>query len=735
MSKFYLTQLGDRVGIEKCYWDVYGDQHKTSDETLRMFLSAMGYRADDEESAKNSLRGIDERPWKRLLEPVTILRTVVEDSYRISEPKVLVVLPEKDADQNLNWSIVLEGGQTLRGNIPTRDLAVIDRRDVDGEPCKRVALYLPDDMPLGYHRVHIQYNRVVGEGALIVAPHSAYQPAWLGQNDRRVWGVACQLYSLRTPTNWGIGDFSDLMNLCLKTAGNGGDAVGLPPLHTLFHTCPERVSPYSPSSRLFLNPIYIDVMAVLEYATCAEAQAIVQSPEFTARLDAARTTDAVNFLEVADLKQNILNVLFKHFELKYPVQSQDERRKSFDNYVAKGGERLHNFALFEALLEHFSPQLSDQWPRPYLDPVSEETQKFARDHPSRVQFYIYQQWLADEQLAAAAKCGEDNMFVGLYRDLAVGVAPGGADAWIDPDAFVEGVRFGAPPDALGPMGQDWGMPPFNPDRLYEKAYGPYIEMLRSNMRYAGALRIDHVMWLQRMFWIPPGGDGRSGAYVRYPLDDLLAILALESWRSKCLVIGEALGTVTEGFRERLASEGILSYCLLQFERHENGFYVRPDAYPHLALATPASHDLPTLAGFWREIDIQVQQEIGLILSNEVADERRMQRARERDLLISALVDQKLINADFPNAPDISDSDLMVLVTAVHKFLACSPSALMMVNLEDILVSTTQINVPGTVDEYPNWRLKLPVDLDQVCGEGGMADVASHLCKERTANHR
>jgi len=717
-----LSRLSQRVGIEPSYWDVYGACHDTSDDTRRLFLAAMGYPADDDAAATASLERIDARPWQRMVEPVTILRSASGETHRVLDPVLLVVLTPDQTE--LRWFVDLEDGRTLEGQAAVADLATIEQREQN----IRVSLSLPHDLPHGYHRVRVSHGAATGQGALIVAPATAYQPAGLNDPSARVWGVACQLYGLRSASNWGMGDFTDLATLCAKTAEQGGDVVGLPPLHTLFPARPELVSPYSPSSRLLLNPLYIDVAAVAEFADCDEAQAMVQAKGFAQRLNAARATDAVAFAEVSKLKFEILEVLFAHFEKTHPPEGSSARRQDFAQFCAQGGEGLHRLALFEALQDHFAPLSVAQWPAPYKGPASTETQAFAAKHHTRVQFQLYLQWQAERQLAAAGT--ENTMSIGLYRDLAVGVSPDGADAWIDPDAFVDGIRFGAPPDPLGPTGQNWGMPPFNPDYLYEAAYGPYVDMLRANMRHAGALRIDHVMWLQQTFWIPPGGDGRDGAYVRYPLDDLLAILTLESQRNRCVVIGEALGTVPEGFRERLTANGIFSYCLLQFERHPDGLYKRPDAYPVLALATPASHDLPTLAGFWRETDIGVRGDIGLIAQGDI-DERRAAHAHDRALLIASLVDQGLLDADFPNTPDLDDAQMTTLIAAIHCFLARSPAALMVMNVEDILASTTQINMPGTVDEYPNWRLKLPCAVDRIYDADGWAEAARRITAERS----
>lgn len=726
-----LFSLSERAGIEPFYWDVYGGYHETSDEARRKFLSAMGYPTENDKQIAESLKEIEELPWQRLLEPVCVLRTMAEAPTRLAFTHIPLILTAEEKRGEISWSLELEDGRNLSGAVPAGELEVVEQRVIDDLPRFRVKLPLPEDLPQGYHRVSVRRGATRGEGTLIIAPSSAYNPEWLSEKHERIWGVACQLYALRSPTNWGMGDFSDLATLCGEIGEQGGDAVGLPPLHALFSTRPDLVSPYSPSSRLFLNPLYIDVTAVPDYENCLDAREAVESGDFASRLETARASDQVTHPEVAVLKRKILNQLFRYFEEAHPLGSNSPRRADFECFISEGGHRLQRYALFETLLEHFTPDTVESWPPAYRDPGSPEVREFAKQNQDRVRFHSYLQWEADRQLAKVAnQCAANGMALGLYRDLAVGVAPGGADAWVDHGIFVEDTRFGAPPDPLGPAGQDWGMPPYHPVRLYESAFEPYIAMLRANMRHAGAVRIDHVMWLQHLFWIPSGGDASDGAYVVYPLDDLLAILALESHRNRCLVIGEDLGTVPDGFRERLAVEHVLSYRLLQFERYSNGMYKRPDAYPPLSLTSPASHDLPTLAGLWRETDIDILLEIGLIPTEEDAAERRRQRAQDRELLIAALADQELLSADFPNSPDVDEEKLTALIDAVHSFLARSPAALLMINLEDILASTQQVNVPGTVDEYPNWRLKLPFIVEHDSGVEGLAALAKTIMKER-----
>ena len=335
------------------------------------------------------------------------------------------------------------------------------------------------------------------------------------------------------------------------------------------------------------------------------------------------------------------------------------------------------------------------------DPASPETRAFVKEHARRVLFHCWLQFEADRQLGRA----KGSLRLGLYGDLAVGVDPKGADVWAEPEAFVAGARIGSPPDQFSRDGQEWGLAPFAPDHLRASAYRPFIAMLRAAMRHCGAVRIDHVMWLERMFWVPEGGRPADGAYVRYPVDELMAVLALESHRHGCVVVGEDLGTVPWGFRERMQREAVLSYKLMRFERHGDGLYCRPDAYAGLALATPASHDLPTIAGFWSGRDIAVRAALGILTPGE-AEAERAARAHERGLLIAALADRGVIAADFPRDPDLDDARLHELIGAVHAFLAATPSSLLMLNIEDLAAVRDQVNLPGPLVGYPCWRMRL-----------------------------
>ncbi|MBI4183726.1 MAG: 4-alpha-glucanotransferase [Proteobacteria bacterium] len=709
-----LDRLAHLAGIEPFYWDIFGTRHETSEAARRAILAAMGFDVGSAPALAESLREYETRPWRRLVEPVTALRL----GRGGEPPAVTVALPADGRPERLRWSLAREDGERIEGEERTDALAPVEDREVDGRRVVRLRLPLArDGIVPGYHRLTVEAGKAGASAALIAAPARAFLPEFIVRGERR-WGVACHLYQLRSAGDWGVGDFADLGALAETVAGRGADFVGLNPLHALFPGKPEHASPYSPSSRLFLNPLYVDMAGVPEFAADPEARRLAGSAEFERSLAAARASPHVDYTAAARRKRAVLERLFAAFETGAPPA----RRNAFEVFLGAGGEPLRRFALFEALSERHLERPWHQWPEPLRRPDSPAAAAFADAERPRLRFHLYLQWLADTQLAeAAARARAAGMAVGLYRDLAVGASPDGFDTWADGGSLALGARFGAPPDAFNPSGQDWGLPPLNPVALRERAFAPFARVLAANMRHAGALRIDHVMALVRLYWIPPGAKAAEGAYLRYPLDDLLAVVALESHRNRCLVIGEDLGTVPEGFRERMAEEGLLSYRLFIFEREPDGRFKRAGAYPARAVAAATTHDLPTVAGYWRGADIAVKRRLGRREEGAEAD-----RARERDRLVAVLAEAGLIGADFPRAPEIPEEAMTRLVLALHRFLAASPAALLLVNLDDLLVEEAQLNVPGTVEEYPNWRRRLAVAIERLGGDPRLAATAAAL---------
>lgn len=530
---------------------------------------------------------------------------------------------------------------------------------------------------------------------------------------RRLWGLTVQLYSVRSKRNWGIGDFTDLRNLVDLTAAAGGDVIGLNPLHALFPDNPAHISPYSPSHRGFLNVLYIDVTAVPEFSACKSAQRRVARVGFQGRLQALRDAPLVDYVGVAQPKFEILRLLFASFRA-----SGGRRQKAFAAWRAAQGETLESHARFEALQAHFRAQDAGirgwpAWPAEYHDPAAPAVAAFAAEQAEAVTWHAWLQWLADEQLAAvAARVRELGMAIGLYRDLAVGASPDGSEVWSWQSVFALDASTGAPPDDLNLLGQNWCLPPFVPHRLRQANYAPFVATLAANMRHAGALRIDHVMGLSRLFWVPRDVPATEGAYVAYPFEDMLGLVARESLRAGCLVIGEDLGTVPAGFRERLFQAGVLSYHPLMFERYEDGQFRLPADMPSQALVAAGTHDLPTLAGLWRGIDLDVRAQLNLFPSEELRQRLITERDWDRGRLLWALERENLLPEGVSKDPAALPELAPELTAAIHAYLARSPAQIMVVQPEDIFSIGEQINVPGTLEhQHPNWQRKLPLPIE------------------------
>jgi 4-alpha-glucanotransferase len=516
--------------------------------------------------------------------------------------------------------------------------------------------------------------------------------AWQGEGRRRLWALCIQLYGIRSLHNWGHGDFSDLSRVIELAASCGAGAIGLNPLHALF---PGAASPYAPTSRRFLNPLYIDVDAIPEFSGAAAAALDDQ----IARL---RDAPLIDYPRVAKVKLAGLRAAHAAFR----QGTATARRADFAAYRADEGDALLAFACFEVLRAQFSEKPWKKWPQQWRKPGRAQLQDFRRANEQECEFHEFMQWEANRQLAACSEVARRHgMPVGLYIDLAVGIDPNGADAWSQQDFLLTDVTIGAPPDEYNRAGQNWGLAPFNPHALADHDFAPLRELLRAAMRHAGAVRIDHVLGLNRLFMILHGMKPADGTYVRYPFKSLLRVVAEESNRHRCIVIGEDLGTVPDTFRAALVHWGLWCYRVMMFERDGDGNFLPPESYPGEALATFNTHDLASFAGWRSGHDLDAKIALGLD-PGETEDVRAKAAAALRDRLARS-------------APGFSPSDF----AAVAAFLAATPSRLAAVALEDIVGEVEQINIPGTVDEHPNWRRRLSVNIEDLASDARLANVA------------
>ncbi len=728
-----LTQLADRCGIAAGYHDIWGNFHPTPDQTRRALLTAMHFPAEPDPATL--LDELEDGEWRRMLPPVLVSQCDTQSVMPLS-------LPKSEENLRLWWTLTAEAGNRSSGEFVPCQLNRLGERLLDDVPFVRVELVLPASAEPGYHRLEIGKSdpepgssTPLAVMTLIVAPDICYQPeAVSGTNG--VWGLTVQLYGLRSRRNWGIGDFSDLHSLVDMTAEAGGGVLGVNPLHALFPENPGRISPYSPSNRCYLNILYLDVAAVPEFAECDAARQLVGSETFQARLRRLRSGSEVAYEEASAAKREVLALLYRHFFDKH-LSQDDDRAQAFNRYREQGGVSLEQHARFEALQDHFhheDPKVWGwpAWPEGYHHPESPAVALFAEEYREAVTFFIWLQWLADEQLAAVGQhASQRGLGVGLYQDLALGVNPGGSEFWINQTVFARGAYAGAPPDDFNLYGQDWGLPPFVPHRLREAAYAPFIAVLRANMQHCKALRIDHVIGLARVFWVPAGLPATEGSYVACPLEDLLGIVALESQRNHCLVIGEDLGTVPDGFQARLNAAGILSYRPFLFERTDEGNFKPSSEYPREALVAVSTHDLPTLSGLWQGHDLDLRSALKLFPTEELRGRQLLERSQDRARFLMALENAGLLPEDASVHPVSMPVMTPSIMVAIHAYLARSPAQVLVVQPEDIFGQIEQANLPGSQDDqHPNWRRRLLLNLEDWSGDERFNALGEALRRER-----
>ncbi|RKF12629.1 4-alpha-glucanotransferase [Roseovarius spongiae] len=547
------------------------------------------------------------------------------------------------------------------------------------------------------------------------APDDArcFTPA--GLRDAPAWGIFCQLYELRSGRNWGIGDFRDLGDLAGIAARAGADFVGVNPLHALFLAAPERCSPFAPSNRAFLNPLYI---AVDDVPGAGDAP-----PD----LHDLRAASEVDYPRVAALKLGALREIFDCAPF-----ADEAARADHDSFRAERGDALDRHATFEALSHHMTAEGRGAgwrgWPAPLRQPDGAPVRDFARAHADEVAFHVWLQWLADRQLATAQRrAREAGMRVGLYLDLAVGEAPDGSAGW-GGDVMLRGLRIGAPPDLFQTQGQDWGLAAPSPEALEARDFAPFRDMIRAQLSHAGALRIDHAMLLWQLFLIPDGMSAIEGGYLRYPMPQMLRALAEESHAARAIIVGEDLGSVPRGFRGVMRDAAILSYRLLYFEQGKRGF-TPPRRYPACALACLSTHDLPTLADWWQGRDIDDRERFGLVDAETSAQHRTQREDERRDLLAGLSLAGELSEADRRTAAGSAELPEPVMLAA-HAFLAQTPSLLMAARLADIAGPQAPTNIPGTTDEYPNWRKRSPTPIEALEDHPRFAALAARLSRIR-----
>lgn len=689
MQSKRLEQAALTAGISPNYINAHGKPQSISAQTKQRLLDAMHPVPETVSAA-----------------PVPAVQVFIH-----GKKKRLVV----SGKGQYQWQLTTEAGKTYQGEVSGGD-----------------DLPLPGGLALGYHALTLTQKKQQWTCRVIIAPARCYEPQAL-RDGKKLWGACVQLYTLRSENNWGIGDFGDLKQMLTGVGERGGAFIGLNPIHALYPAYPESASPYSPSSRRWLNIIYIDVNAVEDFAQSKAAQAWWKKAATQKALRAARESEWVDYSAVTALKLTALRMAWQGFSQR---GEGDEQFAAFRAFVEQEGDSLYWQAAFDAL--HAFQVQEDPlrwgwpaWPQGYQSIDSPEVKAFCQQHADEVNFYLWLQWLAFTQFAECWQTSQGyQMPIGLYRDLAVGVAEGGAETWCDRELYCLKASVGAPPDILGPLGQNWGLPPMDPHVMQTRGYAPFVDLLRANMKNCGALRIDHVMSMLRLWWIPYGETADQGAYVHYPVDDLLAILALESHRHQCMVIGEDLGTVPQEIVGKLRRSGVYSYKVLYFENDDKVFHA-PKAWPAQSMAVATTHDLPTLRGYWESGDLTLGKMLGLYPDEELLSGLYDDREQAKQGLLTALHQHGCL-PQRAGKKALRMPMSSILNRALQRYIADSNSALLGLQPEDWLDMSSPVNVPGTSDQYQNWRRKLAVSLEEMFADETVNRLIKDLDRRRKA---
>src|SRR5579871_376600 len=710
-----LDRAASEMGIEPGYWDIWGKHHTISTAGKQAILQAMGVPCGSAAELEEALARRARRSWERWLPPCIVAGESGPHSFPLN-------VPAESLGEAAVLTLRREDGSSASVNLNLWDLPQAASVETDGRTIVLKQVPVPEQLPLGYHEISLRIGSHTAGTRYIVTPERAWSHPHLGRGGR-VAGLALSLYGLRSGRNWGCGDFTDLLAV-IDWASMELEVsfIALNPLHAIHNRRPFNTSPYLPNCIFYQNFLYLDVEAIEDFPRCRRARELRQTSDICVELEALRAAEFVEYERVSALKLRFLKLLFVEFRQECGRARRNgtecAREKEFRAFQEREGALLGDFATYCALDEYLRKRNPDvwvwpQWPAEYQDPNSTAVQQFRKKHFRSVLFYQYLQWQIDRQLRRAQERALGRgLPIGLYHDLALATDQFGSDLWAHRPFYITGCRVGAPPDDFSPAGQDWGFPPPRSEQHRENGYQLFVESIRKNCRHGGALRIDHVMRLFRLYWIPDEASAAEGAYVREQSDDYLRLLALESVRNRVVVIGEDLGTVEPEVRETLARRGILSYRLFYFEQNKRGEFLSAEEYPEKALVTSTTHDLPTVAGFWVGADIESRRQAG-VLDGCGYSAQLAARQIEKQKILDLLFREGLLAGHLPRSADAYPELTGDLHYALVGFLARTPSQLMAINQEDLTKEIAQQNLPGTTWQYPNWGRKMKFTMEQL----------------------
>jgi len=681
--------LLEKLGIARSFTDAAQNhkEYRASDETLRKMINYLGFSLKNIEDSEALLQKLENRRWQSVLEAVYVVR---KDNIRFDA----VV----KSSQVCDIAISVSGKE---GNLDFEyEQYVTETKTIGGREYAKVEFVIKSAMEPQYYDLAVTVESKKYHAVLAVTPDSCYLPQVV--QEQKIWGFAIQLYALRSKHNWGVGDFSDLYEFAKMCKRQGADVIGVNPLNVLSHDNPENASPYSSISRLFLNPVYIDVEKVKGFK---------KSDVDYKKIEEIKQKENIDYKSIYGLKIKVLSEIYKEF-IK---DNKSKEYAEFEKFCRAKGADLEDLAAYQAICSQYHDKCSgwQYWPKELQNPQSAAVAKFKKEHSEEIGFFKFLQFIADKQLNEAQKeIKKLGLKIGLYRDLPVGLNKNSAELWSGHDLFIDKCGAGAPPDIFFPTGQKWCLGAFNRFALKDMAYLPFIKILRAAMQGAGALRIDHVMSLMRLYIIPDDSD--DGTYVYYDFDDMLGIVALESYLNKCMVVGESIGNVPDGFIEKIHGRGIYSLSVLWAERWDGcGDFKQPQDFPRTAFCSVGTHDMPPLKMRWFGYDIETMYNLGM-LSDEERINQYKGREDERRRLLGALDYAGVWPCDKPRQGDClyGEGYPNGILEAVEKFTAAGNCAVYLAQLEDIFGVEVLQNLPGTDEAtHPNWRRKLPIDLE------------------------
>lgn len=690
-----LHDLAHASGLETTYLDMNGRLQEAAVEPVLAVLQGMDVSIRSISDIQAALSERRRSVWRRAIEPVT----VVWDGRPAA---VQLRLPQERATGSIKCELELESGEATNRICDIPALPTLEATEIEGQRYVVKGLPVPALLPFGYHRLEVEVGADLVETTIICSPSKAYAAAEKG--DRRFWGLFLPAYALHSKRSLGAGDFTDLQELISWTSSLGGSVVATLPFLASFLDEPFDPSPYAPVSRLFWNEFYIDVTKIPELDACPAARAILESASFRKDVEELRSMSLVDYRREMALKRRVLEELGSCL-----FREPSRRRDDFEGYLEKH-RRLEDYARFRACCETRLAPWSE-WPESMREGRlrDEDYQEYAK------RYHEYVQWIAQEQIQELSGIACDGG-LGLYLDLPLGVHPAGYDVWRENSLFVRRMSTGAPPDVLFTGGQNWGFPPLDPEKIRNQGYRYVINYLRHHMSHAGILRVDHVMGLHRLFWIPDGMAARDGVYVRYSAEELYAVFCLESHRNRCLVVGENLGTVPPCVNEAMESHGIHAMYVTQYElTHEPDRALR-DSQSNV-VASINTHDMPPFAAFWHGLDIEERVQIGFLDESSALAELESRQSLKRSLVTFLQTRGWIANADGLGAGEV--------LKACLAFLADGQARIVLVNIEDLWQENSPQNIPGTVTQSPNWRRKARFSFEDF---SVMPDVVGFLRK-------